>query len=794
MSQLSEATPTAAAPEDTGCFSFRKMSGLDQIEMNSDFAWQALDQLDPKLWMALSCPTTGLEFSPETLKLLDTDNDGRIRAQEVKEAVAWVCERVKHPAQLTRGVEDVDPASLRDDTPAGQDLLGALRLIQQKHGIPEDAPAELATIDNVVEQAATYAFNGDGIIPPSSAVQGNLAPAAGQAMQDYLTTALSLIGGKRDASGAPGIDADLHAELQDRLARAKAWRKELVSVPMPLGSATSEAWLLIRRLQPKIEDFFCRCRVAQFAPGSGENLNAQVAQLAEKDMADGVNLFDAQTLTSLPLAKITAEPVLPLDKGLNPAYEADVQLLANMVAPLLGQKTQPAALSEDDWKKITGDFAPYAALLDKKPVYDEPSPDAERVQFSDCPELALANSGDSLGREFLPLAPNLTLDQLSEQDLDNMLSSQISENFASLVKSDKSAPSLDAFRDLRKLALFNGHLDTFLRNFLSFMDFYDPDKKAIFQAGRLYLDSRCCLLCVPVDDIDAHARLAEPSHLCLIYCACTRKAEDGSEQNCTITAALTEGTLASLLDGRHGLFIDNNGKEWDSQIVRIVHNPISLREAMWAPYIRVYNMAGEQIQKFIASKNEKAQEMAAKALENTTAAAQAAEPKKESFDFAKGAGIFAALSVAISMLSAALAYIANSFLSLGWWWPLALIVIFLCISGPSMLLAWLKLRKRSLGPLLDASGWAVNKGAPINLAMGAALTSIGVLPPNAKRDNNDPYGLSAKILAQRKRRWFWFWFLIVVLAIAGFCAGWVYFAGWPHWAISLGDKIKSLFS
>lgn len=57
------------------------------------------------------------------------------------------------------------------------------------------------------------------------------------------------------------------------------------------------------------------------------------------------------------------------------------------------------------------------------------------------------------------------------------------------------------------------------------------------------------------------------------------------------------------------------------------------------------------------------------------------------------------------MLSAAFAYIANSLISLGWWWPMALVVLFICISGPSVILAWFKLRRRSLGPLLDASGW-----------------------------------------------------------------------------------------
>ena len=49
----------------------------------------ALEQLDQKLWIALSCPTQGLEFDGKTLEMIDTDGDGRIRVPEIIEAVKW---------------------------------------------------------------------------------------------------------------------------------------------------------------------------------------------------------------------------------------------------------------------------------------------------------------------------------------------------------------------------------------------------------------------------------------------------------------------------------------------------------------------------------------------------------------------------------------------------------------------------------------------------------------------------------------------------------------------------------
>jgi hypothetical protein len=71
--------------------------------------------------------------------------------------------------------------------------------------------------------------------------------------------------------------------------------------------------------------------------------------------------------------------------------------------------------------------------------------------------------------------------------------------------------------------------------------------------------------------------------------------------------------------------------------------------------------------------------------------------------------------------------------------PLAIVGIILCISGPSMILAWLKLRKRNLAPLLDANGWAINARATINIPFGNTLTHIASLPVNSKLNLVDPF-------------------------------------------------------
>ena len=68
---------------------FFRAGGFDQVALESGADLMALDQLDQKLWVALACPTTGLEFDAKTLALIDTDKDGRIRAPELIAAVKW---------------------------------------------------------------------------------------------------------------------------------------------------------------------------------------------------------------------------------------------------------------------------------------------------------------------------------------------------------------------------------------------------------------------------------------------------------------------------------------------------------------------------------------------------------------------------------------------------------------------------------------------------------------------------------------------------------------------------------
>ena len=232
-----------------------------------------------------------------------------------------------------------------------------------------------------------------------------------------------------------------------------------------------------------------------------------------------------------------------------------------------------------------------------------------------------------------------------------------------------------------------------------------------------------------VNDLPKHDTQAPLSGIYLLYCNCESKKLGKSMQ---IVAAMTQGEIKNLSVGKNAVFYDNDGNDYDATVTKIIDNPISIRQAFWTPYRKFANWIEEKINKSAAEKDAKAfDDMTAKADAATTKAegGEAAAAPKPAFDIAKFAGIFAAIGMALGMIGAALASVAGGLAKLTWWQN---IIVFICIllviSGPSMVMAWLKLRRRNLAPVLNANGWAINSDAIISVIFGRTLTEQVAFP------------------------------------------------------------------
>jgi hypothetical protein len=237
----------------------------------------------------------------------------------------------------------------------------------------------------------------------------------------------------------------------------------------------------------------------------------------------------------------------------------------------------------------------------------------------------------------------------------------------------------------------------------------------------------------------------------LAYCECTREG-----RKMVIVAAFTAGDVDFLFVGRNGIFYDRQGLDWDARIVKVIENPTSIAQAFFLPYKKFLRLIEEQVAKRAAASDAAAQgglgTLAGRIatidkVPSAAPPATAAKPQPPRVDV----GTVAAIGVALGSISAVLVGVFAKFVDLGWWIPVALVGIVFAISGPSMLIAWLKLRQRSLGPILDASGWAINGRMRVNVRLGASLSQTARLPPGARHRLNDPFadrhGLAYALLA-----------------------------------------------
>ncbi|MBQ2171177.1 MAG: hypothetical protein II448_05505, partial [Paludibacteraceae bacterium] len=145
----------------------------------------------------------------------------------------------------------------------------------------------------------------------------------------------------------------------------------------------------------------------------------------------------------------------------------------------------------------------------------------------------------------------------------------------------------------------------------------------------------------------------------------------------------------------------------------------------------------------------------------TDAPAEKPQPQKaQPFDIAKFAGIFAAFGMALGAIGTMLVSVAKGWVVLTWWQQILVILgLLLLISGPSMLIAFLKLRRRNLAPLLNANGWAVNADAIINVLFGATLTDQAKYPVLKLKDPFVKEGMPAW------QKWLIAALVVIVLAV-----------------------------
>ena len=701
-------------------WNFDNIGGCSRVRIASGQDIAHLDELDVKMWTVLSCPVKGLEIEEKSLKYMDRDADGKIRVNDVISVAKWMTGALKNPDLLLEGKDSVLLSDINEENEVGLKLAKAAKQILANLGKESDCISLADTADSAAIFAKTR-YNGDGVI--------TLASTDDAAEKEVIAASLETVGGTMDRSGEMGVTA---AQLEAFYTELKAYSDWCAAeVAAPFADKTDAVIAAYQALDAKMKDYFMRSRLAAFSPNSTSALDVQTSRI-EAISAENLSV-KGDEIASYPIARITGKEELDLTASINPAWAAQFQVVKEVAI-----EADKKILTEADWTAIGAKFAAYTAWK-------------------------AAKAGASV--EKLGIAK---VNEMLQQDKKAALLDIVAQDLA-LKEEAENIEMVDMFlymlRDFYRL----------LRNFITFNDFYKKDKdiSAIFQSGTLIIDQRACRFCMKVENMGAHNASAATSGMFLVYCDCTTKTSPAKLQ---IVAAVTVGEVGNLIVGKNAVYYDNAGVEWDAVITKVVDNPISVMQAFWNPYRRMATAVENLINKSAAEKDAK---MMANATAKINAAptslpaapadgsapADAAKPAATPpFDIAKFAGIFAAIGMAVGMIGSALAALGKELFALTWWQLLlTFAAILMLISGPSMVMAWMKLRRRNIAPLLNANGWAVNAAAKISIPFGNTLTDVAKFP---KMKLKDPYATGMPAWAK---------VLITLCVLAGAAAAAWYF-------------------
>lgn len=675
---------------------FARIGGIDRVTIETGADLVNLYQLDQKLWTALSCPVYGLEIDSKTLEYMDLDHDKRLRVIEVLAAIKWLNELITDTDELIHPKATFPISLINTESENGIRILNSAKQILVHLGRPG---GDSLTVEETSDSLAIFsdtAFNGDGIITTLSTNDDLLKSC----IEQIISVSTSLI----DRSGLAGVNSEIVNQFFEDGINYISWFEEgeLQNANSPFSSESiGDVAAVFKNVETKINDYFLRCNMAKFDEKSLISFNQFSAKY--ETIVQNNSVVSKQELSELPLSFVDESMKLNIQSQLNPSWISEMEAFrTKVVEPIFGNITY---LDEQQWQVICAKMNIYHEWQSRKPI-------------SKVEELGYDEIKKFVDQEFQPKLLALIAEDLSLEEEANTIA------------------------DVDKLVRYYRDIYTLVSNFVTFNDFYSLKSNAVFQSGVLYIDRRSCKLCVKINDVAKHSATAGRSGIFLMYCECVSQKLN---EKMMIVAALTNGDVDDLSIGRNGVFYDVHGNDWDATIVKIIDNPVSIRQAFWMPYKRVGKMINNQIEKFASSKDKEIAASSAKNVETNPilGAPPADELKakpKESFDIAKFAGIFAAIGIAVGAIGTMLLAVFTGFLKLAWWqMPIAIVGVMLAISGPSMLLAYLKLRKRNLAPILDANGWAVNAKALINLVFGKTLTNLAILPKNSIRVLRDPY-------------------------------------------------------
>lgn len=674
---------------------FERIGRVEQLTIKNCQDLAGVLEIDQAHWIATSAPVEGLRTDSVFLSLVDDDCNGRIRTDELCDAIRWLLLHLKDP----KGIDDKS-STLRLDaidttTEDGEKILAQAQKILTnlgKNDLPMIALEDIRKLKSTIEQSKVSEA---GIVLNDATDD--------EALSDLLAKIIQVTGGADHPSGTKGVgQAQLNIFLSDLDAYEK-WlvrKDDAIQSLDAFGDQKEQAHGLYRKIAPKFDSYFAQCLALTQDP----NLASRFALPADRVQAtDFHNINSVRSLLrDAPIGKASATQVYDFEQPTNTVYIKLLKRFADEILAPLGMDTQDVTSAE--WQQIHEVFNDYDQWLIDKP--------ASAIVNMDLNELV----------------------ELACEDRVSQINHLIETSCATAIE-------LNEIRMVEKLALYQAHMIELANNFVSFPYLYDKDQRAIFENGSLVMDGRRFEMAIRADNRKAHVRATKESDIFVIYVKITGI---NGEKDMELAFPVTSGGKGNLCVGKRGIFHNLQDQTRDAQVVEMVENPISLAEALIAPFKRIINLITGKIEKLTTSaeKNlDKAADSTFADIQNAGDAKRAKAPNGNS-SLAAG-GVFAAGSVALAALGSAAAYISKILAETG---PLksmgGLLVALVAVMIPIAIVAMLKLSRRDLSAMLEGAGWAINARMRLTRQQADQFTNRPLVPGMIQRWFTSPLFLS----------------------------------------------------
>lgn len=649
---------------------FQKLCGSYQYQLLTPEDLRVVMANDDAFWALLSIPVTALNGDPLFFKYLDSTGSASIRVDDIKNAFFWLDKVLIHISVLADEKAAVSPEEIRSDTQEGKDIAETMRK-QLVDALIDDGLITLAETREAIKKLSAGSLKGDGIIT-LDAVGGSIA-------EQLFTDILSAYDGPDNDKGIKGITGTmLDKFITDANAYLEWAKDDTYTILMP-GVDMPPAYAFYRNVTAKVDEFFSFCKLLHIDTTNAKRFVENPEALSPIDIhdPDSVN----QAITRAPLASPNPEGRLFINEDLNPAYSHDLTKLAEIF--------ELDSITQDDWSNIKGKFAGYENYLKGKN----------------------GNSAEKLGTERL------------KADIAN---TEAIEFLRDLITQDSSIMAdIAKVNTIEKLILFKQYYFRFVRGYISLFELFNPVRLSLLQAGSLIMDGKHYDLCIRVNDVAAHKKLAANSNIFIMYMNAQRT-HHGIAVNQKIAVAVTAGSNIVFYPGKAGLFVDWEGNLWDTVIEDILQGPICFWQSFTLPFVKISGLISDKLGKLASA------EAIANDFSNSLQKVGQTVPQK-SGSMMSGSMFLLAGGVGFAAIFSGITYIfkqLNKMPALNLLYYIMLILA--CIMAPLVIYSLYKLYKRNFSMFFEAAGWAVNLRMKLDSIAGRFFSYYPAYPGNVQ--------------------------------------------------------------